>query len=498
MSDGDIVLHWLARASARLGWSRRIRELGRLACALIALALFVEILAAFGTPDLVIAGLAPLLLMVAVALLVVFAWRIARPATPAQAAGAADSRAGLHDELKSAHWFAQHLGREAPIELLLRRAAQTAQRLDTRHLFPLRAPRSMVAALALAVVTGGLGWFSPRVALPGLQETGPASGSGQASAPGRGDSVTRAPHAPASQLVQSKAKDEDGASLWAQLEQLTRQLPAGKNQDALKRAVGARDARLAAQLLQALERNRVVGLAQEPAGRARAELRTAAETQRLLDALQGVKRDPNALPPERPIQAEISPTVRTATRLLAQAQEERRKITGQPAQGDVTLNNRLRAVSRYGAGMRQVSFGEGEAAEAGSRASVSGAAKGERAGKSQTGGSEGESPNTTRAGPSDDSPLLGEPTERLAAQLDRMKIERDDDPQRRDTEEEFYAATQRQASHVEYGQVATQWRLQREAALPAGGTPLRYREAVRQYFLSQHAKEDLSQHAKEE
>ena len=71
-----------------------------------------------------------------------------------------------------------------------------------------------------------------------------------------------------------------------------------------------------------------------------------------------------------------------------------------------------------------------------------------------------------------------------------MSAERNEDSKRQETVEEFYAATQRQASEVEYESITAQWRAQREAVVAPGGTPLSYREAVKQYFLSQHAKEE--------
>ncbi len=486
MSDREILLHWLATAAARLGWSRRVRELGWFACALVALCLLAEVLEALGVPVPVLSAPASLLVIVALAVVALFAWLITRPTTLAQAAGAADTRAGLKDELKSAHWFAQRAAREALVDLLLTRAAQTAQRLDVRRLFPVGMPRSVLVALGLAVLTGCLAWFSPRIALPvGPQVSAPAGG-GQTQDPGvSAGKVEKG----AAQVTSADAEARRVLSAaWSQLEQMAKELPAGTEQEAIRQAVAAHDAQLVARLLQASERSRAAAVPQEPNARSRRELKLA-EAQRLLEALQGASnREANAAP-EPPIKAEIEPTVRTATRLREQAREERRKITGQPAQGDVTLNNRLRAISRFGAGMREVAYGEGEAAEAGSRASVSGAAAGESTGRSQAGGSEGESPNNSPTGAGDDSPVLGERTERLAAQLDKMKLKRDDDPQQRDTEEEFYAATQRQASEVEYEGISARWQAQRETVLSPSGMPLSYREAVKQYFLSQHGKE---------
>src|SRR5258708_433625 len=226
MSDHEILLRWLATAAARMGWSRRMRELGRFACALAALGLLAEILEIFGVPAPVFSAVAAVLATAALAVVALFAWRLTRPTTRAQAAGAADTRAGLKDELKSAHWFAQRVTRDAFVELLLLRAARTAQTLDARRLFPLAVPRSALAALTLATLTAALAWFSPRIALPVTQEpmSGPASsafGRTRAAAAGENE-IEKAEAQPAS----PNGPDQDElTATWARLEPLTKELP---------------------------------------------------------------------------------------------------------------------------------------------------------------------------------------------------------------------------------------------------------------------------------
>jgi glutamine amidotransferase-like uncharacterized protein len=86
--------------------------------------------------------------------------------------------------------------------------------------------------------------------------------------------------------------------------------------------------------------------------------------------------------------------------------------------------------------------------------------------------------------------VLGERTERLIAQLEKMSGERNEDAKEQESEEDFYAATQRQASQVDFESITAQWSAQREAVVAPGGTPLSYREAVKQYFLRLHAKDE--------
>jgi len=474
-----------------MGLNRRMRELGRFACALFALCLLAEVLEIFGVPAHVQSAVVTLFVIAALAVVALFTWRLARATTLAQAAGAADTRAGLKDELKSAHWFAQRAARDAFVELMLARAARTAQTLDARRLFPLALPRSALAALSLAVLTIALAGFAPRIALPVVREpmSGPAS---PAAAKTRAATMVEneIEKIAAQSASPNIAKKDDLTAAWSQLERLTKELPAGAEEDPIKGAAAARDARVAAQLLQASERNRTAAAPTDPAVGSRRELKSADTVQRILEALQGISNNEFKAPPETPTKAEITPTIRTATRLREQAREERRKITGTPAQGEVTLNSRLRAISRAGVGMREVAYGEGEAGEAGSQTSVSGAASGDRTGRSQAGGSEGEHPNSSPTGAGDDQPVLGERTERLVAQLEKMSGERNEDSKQEETEEEFYAATQRQASQVEFESIIAQWRERREAVVRPGGTPLSYREAVKRYFLSQHARDE--------
>jgi len=471
-----------------MGWNRRMRELARLACAIFALCLLAEVLEIFGV-RLNAQSVAAILL--AVAALVaggLFLWRLTHSTTLAQAAGAADSRAGLKDELKSAHWFAQGAARDAFVELMIARAARTAQALDARRLFPFAVPRSALAALSLAILTVGLAGLAPRIALPvvGDRLSGPASpASGKATAAIGGDNeperITAQPPNP--------ARKEDPTGARSLLERLTKELPARTAEDPAKLAVASRDARLAERHQQAPEQRQGT-TPNDPAGRSKHKSKPADMPQRQLEALEGLANNEAKSPPESPTKAEVTPTIRTATRLREQAREERRKISGTPAQGQVSLNSRLRAISRAGVGMREVAYGEGEAAEAGSQTSVSGAASGDRTGRSQAGGSEGEHPNNSPTGASDDQPVLGERTERLIGQLEKMSGEANQDSTQQDTEEEFYAATQRQAALVEDENVVVQQRMQREAVVPQRKTPLAYREAVKQYFLNQHARDD--------
>ncbi len=67
----------------------------------------------------------------------------------ARAAGVADLRAGLHDEIKSAYWFMRQKNSSLWTDLVVGRAADTARRLDPRRLVPVVIPKRFGVALAL-------------------------------------------------------------------------------------------------------------------------------------------------------------------------------------------------------------------------------------------------------------------------------------------------------------------------------------------------------------
>ena len=66
-----------------------------------------------------------------------------------RAAGVADMRAGLNDEIKSAYWFMRQDDSSPWIDLLVGRAAATARRLNPRRLVPVTIPKRFGIALAL-------------------------------------------------------------------------------------------------------------------------------------------------------------------------------------------------------------------------------------------------------------------------------------------------------------------------------------------------------------
>ncbi|MFQ5789370.1 MAG: hypothetical protein ACE5JI_02740 [Acidobacteriota bacterium] len=140
-TDRDVILEALHRVSRRAYFNRGLRELG-IASAAVLLLLSGFRLSLVWIP-LSTSTQAAVLALVVIGFGGSLAWRLSRRVSVARAAGIADRRGQLNDELKTAHWFL-HEGRpEEPspwIDLQIHRAAATAGELDPRRVVPMVIP----------------------------------------------------------------------------------------------------------------------------------------------------------------------------------------------------------------------------------------------------------------------------------------------------------------------------------------------------------------------
>jgi hypothetical protein len=485
MSEHDFLHRWLARAAARMRACERLRVAGLLACALLGLlALRLALRALLPVPP-VLAALTPLFLLAALACVAVFGWLFARRVTLAQAAAAADARAGLNDELKSAYWLGEPAPREGIVALLLQRACDDARRLDARRLFPLRTPSTAVAALGLGALCAALGGLVPQIA-----ETAPvavplpqSSNAHRAGAPAPGD-------APAAHT------DDRQRALWSALDQLAERITGSAQAEAIRRAVAARDAQRAAQLVNAMQRRDAAAAAQDARARPEGEQMTAELAQGILERLQELMRGEEDGAPA----AGAPPAPQDASRLAEQLRQDlgdaERGRDERGSQGEMLLNAMLRAISRTTQGERPLAQGGGEAGEESGRAQTSGGAMGRRVSRTRAGGNDGEQATGDPAGELEADPVLGARTQRLQAQLHKARVERsadDDDAGGEGREDSFYDATQAQAAQLALRDVAGAAHPSGETPVAGQQTPLAYRDAVKRYSLSQHRKESVEQ-----
>jgi hypothetical protein len=480
---------WLQRAARRAARQRLLRDLAWAATAMLALAAGYIGIIRLVQPEAVVAALAPLIVVVAVAIVVsVLARRWPRPSLAAVAA-AADSRAALHDSLLSAHCFV-HEARDAFQTLHLRRAAHLADGLDVQRLFPLELPRAAVAAAFIASTAGALVWMLP----PPTESAVEAASAAAAMRSGNVQNDDPAGAGGADEPADAAQKPAQ-AALWKQIETLTRAYTGSSDGQSLAQAIAARDARAAARAVQDLKKPSTSDPARaaETPGEQMSDVLAQGILERLTALLQA-EQGASARPAAAAANAE-RPTARLDSELRAEQEDAQRSASRSQSAGEDALNTALRALSRNSASGRDMVHGEAESADGGGRANLGGGAMGRRVGVSSAGAGEGDQPTGEVAPlPADDN-IFGRRTERLAVQLRAVKVPEGalDSAQGRDegggTEEGSFAATRAQAASKAVQSVGEAAYADSEGVLDPQRTPLEYREALKRYTLARHRRE---------
>ncbi|MEO8039057.1 MAG: hypothetical protein ABI794_09815 [Betaproteobacteria bacterium] len=495
MPAREILFEWLGRAAARAGRQHWLHDGAWGVAAMLALVACHAALVRTAPAPAVIVAARPLLLLAALAIVVGIVARRWRGPDLAQVAAAADARAGLHDELISAHWFATAAAVRNPfVELHVERAARCAGRLDVDPLFPLHVPRGAVCTALVALIVGVAAWSLP----PG---SGPLPGG--AAAPTRattrasGDAANVSDRAGA---VASAGEDDQPralAALWKQLETLTGELARRPEGQSLAQAIAARDARAAARALRAARKDTDVDAAAGAGTGAPGEQMSDALAQDILARLTQMLKTEESPAAARASAATESerPTARLDRELRADQEDAQRSAPRQQSPGEEALNTALRALSRSGTGGRDAVHGEADVTQGGGRASVGGGAMGRRIGESTAGAGEGDQPVGDAVPAPDDDAVLGRKTERLAAQLRAVKVTpgepdaADDPDDAAGTEESLYAATRAQAVGAGFAPVPEAAAAAAERAVDTQRSPLEFRDAVKRYTLARHRRE---------
>ncbi len=164
MKDSEVILSVLGSIERRLWLRRALQEITYGACvvlfSLIAFQ-FVGVALSLAIPA-VGTGARTAVVAAVVMLGAYIAWRALRQVTLAQAAGEADERARLKDELKSAYWFVSTPEPSPFAALQIARAAATARRLDPGAIVPGRPPHSLYAVAGLGAALLLVTWIAPR------------------------------------------------------------------------------------------------------------------------------------------------------------------------------------------------------------------------------------------------------------------------------------------------------------------------------------------------
>jgi hypothetical protein len=154
MSDKEIIVASLERIERRIRINRLLHELTLGAILFFAIPLLLKVWDLF---DPLRGGTISIIVGIWVLLFVAYiTWRALQRGTLNQAAVSADTKAGLHDELKTAFWFVNNPRPSEWVDAQVRRAASKAQSLRLELLFPRRIPKTAYLAAAMAVLFAGL------------------------------------------------------------------------------------------------------------------------------------------------------------------------------------------------------------------------------------------------------------------------------------------------------------------------------------------------------
>ena len=490
MLDRDPIISSLTAIARQMRVNMALRELAWAACVISSTLLVYQILATVIATPAVMSALTALLILLVVVSIGFFIARTIQPISLAQAAAATDARADLRDELKSSYWFGRQQETSPLIDLQIQRAARVAGELNPRKLFTIVFPRSAFAAVGLAVVAGLMAWIAPRAAYaPSPQANLTASAAIQASADSRKPQATaQTNRADEPRDMQNAAAENAATAAWTKLETAVHSLGQGQELAAVAAAVKSRDAARVAQLLEELGRKREFAQAQS-AGRASGI--AAPASQDLLTRLQELFGGSNTPQPNASADEQLAIALSVAQKLDPDAKARENNPAKHTA--DEATNNPLQAavpLERYGP--RETRRSENQGGEFGGATDVEGGAMGRRVTQTTAGAGGKPSANDTSDNNNIDAEsVFGKSTMRLAAKLERMKIEsnRSDSGDTQGASDGQFAATNAQQAQLDYRNAPQQTHYVRENAMSGERVPLAYRGAVKDYFLNLNRKE---------
>lgn len=526
MSEHENILHALQPIARRMWWRALRDQIAAGLCLILAGALAYQLLRLFAPGGTAIWRV--LFALVAIGAVAWVVWQARRQLSLARAAGEADERANLKDELKSAYWFLGREQRSPLVDILLQRAAKTAQGLTAPQVVPGVFPKNAALLAVLAVMTGALAWWSPQLAQSRLvsaltakldqaqAQTGGADGKragvnteqqqraqAQAQAEAAAKAAAAAAEERARTLAQAQSAAEaagnakaggDSAQEWAKLEGALQRLGGQDADGALAAAIKARDAQRAAKLLEELARKQDLAQA-DPAVQPQLNVPFKNQGEGFIPKLQDLfkqQEDPFESPEgiEDP-EEELRKAAETVQKLEEGAQSSQRKqLRHEEAYSASIGRDSVIEASRYGerdpndkldsTGSSQTGETQMQGGVMHRRAAMT------RGDPDQDGGSRvGEADGDAKA-----DPMIGKKTERLSAQLKRVDIEaKKQDEQGEGDPDKFFAATRQQESKLAYTEVARRARYVTEEATSGEQVPLTYRGVVKDYFINLRQKE---------
>ncbi len=463
-----------------------------MACAISGALVLYQILPAAITAPADVSALETLLALLLIGVIGFFALRGLRPITLEQAAATVDGHADLKDELKSGYWFARQAKVSPLIELQIRRAALTAQRINPRELFPLTLPRGAFAAVGITFAAGLLSWFAPHFGHPQLpraesRATGVATTSSQArKLQPMSNPLAAADQESVGYSERTPMPGVRGADpAWSKLETAIHALGQDEGLKGMAAAIKDRDAARALQLLEEFNRRREFARAQS-GGRTFADSVRASPD--LLARLQELF-SPGGNVPQSALDGGTGDELAHALDLAQRLDDDMRASgTNNPAGHNLEegTNPLQAAIALERFGPREARRSQGQGGEFEGTTDVEGGAMGRRVTQSNIGA--GGKPSTNESNTTNQfeaGQVSGARTERLSAQLKKVKIEgnalRGGDAQ--GIADAAYAATRAQQAQFAYQKVPQHARYVTESTMNAEPIPLAYRGAVKEYFL---------------
>jgi hypothetical protein len=438
---------------------------------------------------------------------------LTREAGPARAAGEADTRAALKNELASAYWFLHAGARSEWIAAQLRRAAQTASGLEAAQLIPLRLPLTSGAALAVAVAVLAVLWFAPPLApASALAESGLLSAEEMAQVRALRELAEAVPDSDAARRLEAALRTLEDAGAPADAQ---RRALAQANDAVQQMRLEAASTREHLQRLSEALRGQV-GMDQVAEALARGEAKAAAQ---LLARLQA-----QAAQTARADTSKTEPAESAGDRGLEQALQEATAATGATDDAGAAELARQEAVDRLKEIAReleaaavvneawqrvrgpQLTAGQPQGLSASRFAEQTGAPSTPSPGSGETpmeggamfraaavaeGDGRTEQEGGTRSGdalgdaPAD--PLLGTQGERLEAQLKKQGItgeEQDGDEEQEQNKSWYYAQSQQQKALARLRKVQAAGRFAAAEGEAGEGISIQHRQIVKDYFMN--------------
>jgi hypothetical protein len=491
MSARQFLIHWLSQVAGRLRMIRSIHAGATVTFWLLGLVTLYQVLRVAIPHTEVVQALVPLLVIAGVAVVGYGATRAAGGASLSEAAGVADQKANLRDQLKSAYWFAQLPASQPVVEALVQRASQTARERIPQEILPLQVPRSAWGSLGLALLVGILAALPPQwahsvktpessaQAAKGAQKDAIPQQGPQVIAQGmasEGPAAARSgPRASAGMAREDEVSQEDTDSRGAAGDRQSDDVPKRPAEGDAVAGSGGTVGTRAAQNTQRESPSEWLGSVISRLKEMVAQDDTEGEDSAPEGSAQGVAR------------AARADNGRTADTGSANPSPEYRKA-------ERSENSNMALNSLGGIGPRNTLAGEGDGEEQSGRNNSNAGPLGQRVGTSRAGaGDDGDAPQGDPGGNSEATPVLGKKTQRLAMQLRRVAAQSKSSPDARDedegTPEAFFSATRSQAARVDVQEAQVTQSVARAEATSAEQTPLAYRALVKDYFLTQHRKE---------